>query len=91
MLSRMKLASTFLLLALMLSLVPAGATVGHASAATTCDWAQFITDATVPDGTSFAPGTAFRKTWRLRNIGTCTWTTGYSLVYDSGEKFSAPL
>lgn len=90
MLSRLKLASIFLLLALMLSLVPAGNTSGYALAATTCDWAQFVADVTVPDGTNFAPGTAFRKTWRLRNIGTCTWTTSYSLVFDSGDKFGAP-
>jgi hypothetical protein len=39
---------------------------------------------TIPDGTIFAPGTAFTKTWRLRNTGTCTWT-GYALVFDNGD------
>lgn len=58
--------------------------------AATCDWAQFIADVTVPDGTSYAPGTAFRKTWRLKNIGSCTWTTSYALVFNSGEKMGAP-
>jgi len=57
---------------------------------TTCDRAQFITDVTVPDGTTFAPSTTFKKTWRLKNVGTCTWTTGYSLIFDSGEKMSGP-
>lgn len=49
-----------------------------------CDLGQFVRDVTIPDGTTFAPGTAFTKTWQLRNAGTCTWS-GYSLVFDSGE------
>jgi hypothetical protein len=44
----------------------------------------------VPDGTVFAPGITFSKTWRLKNVGTCTWTTGYSLMFDSGEKMGGP-
>jgi len=51
-----------------------------------CDRARFIADVTVPDGTIFAPGAAFSKTWRLMNVGTCTWTTSYSLVFESGEQ-----
>ncbi len=49
-----------------------------------CDLAQFVRDVTIPDGTVFAPGATFTKTWRLRNIGTCTWS-GYSVVFDSGN------
>ena len=45
---------------------------------------------TVPDGTTFSPGAAFTKTWRLKNVGSCTWTTSYKLVYYSGEQMSAP-
>ncbi|PIU90073.1 MAG: hypothetical protein COS63_04110, partial [Anaerolineae bacterium CG06_land_8_20_14_3_00_57_67] len=56
-----------------------------AAAVTRCDWAQFVADITVPDGASFAPGAAFTKTWRLKNIGTCTWTTSYALVFVSGS------
>jgi len=52
-----------------------------------CDQALFVKDVTIPDGTVVAPGTAFKKTWRLRNIGTCQWS-GYSLVFDSGEAMS---
>ena len=55
-----------------------------------CDRAQFIADVTVPDGTSFAPGIGFSKTWRLKNVGTCTWTTAYALVFDTGEKMGGP-
>ena len=56
------------------------------TAVTRCDWAQFITDVTVPDGTTYSSGTTFVKTWRLKNIGTCTWTTAYKLVYSSGDQ-----
>lgn len=51
-----------------------------------CDKAKFVTDVTVPDGTAFSPNEAFTKTWRLRNIGTCTWTSDYALVFVNGEK-----
>ncbi len=27
-----------------------------------------------------APGETFRKGWRLRNVGTCTWDSSYSLI-----------
>src|SRR5215510_13700615 len=60
-------------------------------AATYCDHALFVSDLTAPDGSSFAPGAAFTKTWRLMNVGTCTWTTSYSLVLFGGAPMSAPL
>jgi hypothetical protein len=49
------------------------------------DRAAFVTDVTVPDGADFTPGQAFVKTWRLRNSGTCTWTSSYDLVFDHGD------
>ena len=55
-----------------------------------CDKVQFVADVTVPDGTVFAPGAAFDKKWRLKNVGTCTWTTSYQLVFYSGEQMSGP-
>ncbi len=64
--------------------------VPSAKADTYCDSAQFISDLTVPDGTAFAPGTTFTKTWRLLNNGTCTWNTAYSLVWAGGDAMSAP-
>jgi len=87
--SRMKITSTMLLIALVFSLVPAMTLPTGASAAT-CDQAQFVTDVTVPDGEKYEPGATFKKTWRLKNIGTCTWSTSYSLVFDSGEQMGAP-
>ena len=44
----------------------------------------------MPDGTTFAPGTSFTKTWRFKNVGTCTWSTSYAVVFDSGDKMGGP-
>ena len=61
-----------------------------ASAATCSDDSEFVADVTVPDGTHFAPGAVFRKTWRLRNSGTCTWDDAYRLAFLSGDRMSGP-
>jgi len=37
------------------------------------------------------PGQPFTKGWRLRNSGTCTWTTGYALAYTSGNVPAAQM
>jgi hypothetical protein len=58
---------------------------------TYCNWAKFVKDITVPDMTQFGSNMSFTKTWRIQNIGTCTWNTSYSLVYDSGEQMSGPV
>jgi hypothetical protein len=55
---------------------------------TPCDWVGFVSDVTVPDGTIFKPDQDFRKTWRLKNIGSCTWTTDYDLVFVSGDRMT---
>ncbi len=60
------------------------------AAATLCDWAQFVADVTVPDGTVFKPGEAFTKTWRMKNIGSCAWATSYNLVFVDGSQLDAP-
>jgi len=53
--------------------------------------AVFNADVTVPDGTSFRQGDTFAKTWRIRNVGTCDWGAGYTLVFAGGDAMSAPL
>lgn len=57
---------------------------------TPCNLASFVSDVTVPDDTTFFVEKPFTKTWRLKNVGTCTWTAGYKLVFDSGERMSGP-
>jgi hypothetical protein len=88
--TKVQAASALLLIALMLSFIPAATLPSSASAAQTCtDRAQFIADVTVPDGTRYDPGATFTKTWRLRNIGTCTWSTSYTMVFDSGTQMGS--
>lgn len=89
--SRIPVGLVMMLAALLMSFVPAATvTIQPAAALSTCDWAQFISDVTVPDGTTYAPGATFTKTWKLKNIGTCTWSTSYSLVFVSGERMGGP-
>jgi len=57
---------------------------------TYCDWAAYVKDVTVPDGTTFAPDAQFTKTWRLQNIGTCSWTSSYTLVFSNGNNMTGP-
>lgn len=55
-----------------------------------CNAAQFVKDVTVDDGTSFIAGTAFTKTWRIRNVGSCTWSTDYELYFYGGNSMNGP-
>ena len=55
-----------------------------------CDNAGFVADVTYPDNTVVAAGDNFTKTWRFRNIGTCSWTPSYALVFVSGESMNGP-
>ncbi|HQE92331.1 MAG TPA: NBR1-Ig-like domain-containing protein [Anaerolineae bacterium] len=52
--------------------------------------AGWVADVTVPDDTQFAPGSAFVKTWRIRNSGTCTWEAGSKLLFVSGDPLGGP-
>jgi len=77
------------------TVAPAGTTsTGPTPAATTLaatqdpnctDLVKFVSE-TVPDNTEFAPGAQFMKTWIFQNVGTCTWTAEYKLVFDQGEQ-----
>ena len=55
-----------------------------------CNWAAFEADATYPDGTEVLAGTAIEKKWRLQNIGSCSWTSAYRIVFQSGTRMNAP-
>lgn len=52
--------------------------------------AKWVADVTVPDGTAFAPNARFTKTWRVRNSGTTTWSSGYQLAFLSGDRMGSP-
>jgi len=48
-----------------------------------------VQDITAPDNSTFKPGEAFTKTWRLTNGGAATWTADFSLVFTSGDQMGA--
>jgi len=49
-----------------------------------------VGDVTIVDDTVFHYGEPLTKTWRIRNIGTCTWSTSYRLILAGGDKFAGP-
>lgn len=56
--------------------------------------ATFLGDVTIPDNTQMSPGQAFRKTWRLRNDGTCAWGANarvHSIMNVNNNPFGAPV
>lgn len=64
--------------------------VPSATATSNCDSAAFIADVTIPDNTVVGPGDTFSKTWRLKNVGGCSWTPSYALVFVNGAVMSGP-
>ncbi len=66
-------------------------TIGYVQPAVKpCDSMGFIDDITVPDNSVMAPNQTFQKVWRIQNIGSCTWTPAYQLVFMSGNSMSGP-
>ena len=55
-----------------------------------CDWADFVADVTYPDGSVIGRNVPFTKVWRIKNIGTCSWTTSFAIVFVDGDAMSAP-
>ena len=54
-----------------------------------CDkysWDIDTVDVNVPDNTTMSPGQDFVKTWKIKNIGTCTWDDSYRLVFSYGDE-----
>ncbi len=49
-----------------------------------CDNSQFITDVTFPDGADVIADSPFVKTWRVKNLGPCTWSDSYRLIFGWG-------
>lgn len=74
---------------LIASNTPPGATTA-AGTSVPCNLASFVSDVTIPDNTSVTVNKAFTKTWRLKNVGSCAWTSGYQLVFDSGDQMGGP-
>ena len=55
-----------------------------------CDAMEFLGDVTYPDGSLVTRNNSFVKIWRIKNIGTCSWTPSYALVFFGGDAMSGP-
>jgi Ig-like domain from next to BRCA1 gene/PA14 domain len=85
----LKMTARPLAIALILSLlIPLGMPI--AASAACSDQAAFVSDVTIPDYTKMSPGVSFDKTWRLKNAGTCIWTTSYKFYFSKGDQMGAP-
>jgi hypothetical protein len=70
--------------------VPSATPLSATATADTCNMAKFVEDVTIPDDSSIFASSSFVKTWRVMNVGTCTWNTNYALVVVSGDDLKAP-
>jgi hypothetical protein len=72
--------------------VTPGQPTSAASPVPSCDLAAAGNpiDVTIPDDTQMQPGESFTKIWRLQNVGTCNWTSSYSVALFSGDAMEAP-
>ena len=64
------------------------ATMASVQLPTNCLIAGLVSE-TIPDGTVMSKGANFTKTWSIRNGGTCTWSTSYKMVFESGDLLGA--
>lgn len=59
---------------------------GSGTTSNLCNSAELVEDLTVPADSILSPGAYFTKVWRIRNNGTCTWTTKYTFGLASGDE-----
>jgi len=73
-----------------LTLTPDPLTPSATSENSNCtDSAILVEDVNYPDNTVVSANEDFTKTWKLQNVGRCTWT-GYTIAFVSGDRMSAP-
>jgi hypothetical protein len=61
---------------------------GNAQPTQSCYSMAFVSDVTIPDNTTIAPGQTFTKTWKVVNNGTCAWEVGFKFAFVGGEQMS---
>ena len=49
-----------------------------------CDNAVGVKDVTYPDYSEVPAGASFLKTWRIENLGPCTWNDDYIIIFGWG-------
>lgn len=84
-----RLLAAVMLIAMIGSILPQTAVAAPLAASCT-NVASFVSDVTIPDNARIDAGKAFDKTWRLRNSGTCTWSTSYVIYFSKGTQLGAP-
>jgi hypothetical protein len=52
--------------------------------------AEFVKHLTISDNAALEAGQTFTKMWRIKNIGSCIWTSDYSLAFYSGDEMGGP-
>ncbi|MDX9991130.1 MAG: NBR1-Ig-like domain-containing protein [Anaerolineales bacterium] len=53
-----------------------------------CNNSIFVADISVADGAQIEAGKKFVKTWKVKNIGSCNWTTTYTLRYGYSDRMA---
>lgn len=53
--------------------------------------AIFMADLTIPDFSEVIPGEPLRKSWQIRNTGSCSWGPGYHIVFKEGHAMTERL
>jgi hypothetical protein len=66
------------------SATPQASNTPKATLSASCDNMAYVADVTIPDGYQAAPGEYMQKTWKVKNLGPCKWTTGYKIVFGYG-------
>jgi hypothetical protein len=61
---------------------------GNTSSGSGCYRAE-LTYETIPDGTQVEVTENFKKRWVFKNIGTCTWSQDFSIIWVQDELFGA--
>lgn len=54
-----------------------------------CNAAKYIEDVTIPDWSKVDAGATFLKTWKVKNVGTCSWTKEYKIFFFGGNQMQA--
>ena len=54
-----------------------------------CNAAKYIEDVTIPDWSKVDAGASFVKTWKVKNVGTCSWTKEYKIFFFGGNQLKA--
>ncbi len=75
--------------------IPSSTPIATASPTTTpisasCNQAAFVAHLTIPNGTAVVPNSHFVKSWRIQNVGSCTWSPDYRIVWASGDWLGGP-